>query len=137
MLPYEWHHGDRTSGAFLGLGGSDESFLSVWLPIMDRRIQEARVNSHLPVVELIYFKGCPNVESARANLRTALSEKGLTPEWREWDQTDDSAPARVKQYGSPTVLVDDEDVTGAESVAAMACTASGAPSADQILRALG
>lgn len=104
---------------------------------MDRRIQEARVNSHLPVVELIYFTGCPNVESARANLRTALSAKGLTPEWREWDQMDDSAPARVKQYGSPTVLVDDEDVTGAESVAAMACRASGAPTADQILRALG
>ncbi len=95
------------------------------------------MNSHLPAVELIYFTGCPNVESARANLRTALSAKGLTPEWREWNQTDADAPARVKQYGSPTVLVDDQDVTGAESVAAMACRASGAPSADEILRALG
>ena len=95
------------------------------------------MTSHLPAVELIYFTGCPNVESARTNLRTALSAKGLTPEWREWDQKEANAPARVKQYGSPTVLVDDEDVTGAESVAAMACRSSGAPSADQILRALG
>lgn len=95
------------------------------------------MDTHPPVVELIYFTGCPNVESARANLRTALSAKGLTPEWREWNQTDTDAPARVKQYGSPTVLVDDQDVTGAESVAAMACRASGAPSADEILDALG
>ncbi len=95
------------------------------------------MDTHLPEVELIYFTGCPNVESARDNLRTALSTKGLTPEWREWNQTDADAPARVKQYGSPTVLVDDEDVTGAESVAAMACIASGAPTADQIRRALG
>jgi len=95
------------------------------------------VNTHLPSVELIYFTGCPHVESARTNLRTALSAKGLTTEWREWDQLDADAPARVKQYGSPTVLVDDEDVTGAESVAAMACRGSGAPSVDQILRVLG
>lgn len=95
------------------------------------------MNTHPPSVELIYFPGCPNIESARANLRTALSAKGLPTEWREWNQLDASAPARVKQYGSPTVLVDDEDVAGAESVAAMACRASGAPSADQILRALG
>ena len=95
------------------------------------------MNSHLPEVELVYFTGCPNVESARANLRAALSAKGLTPEWREWNQTDADTPARVKQYGSPTVLVDDQDVSGAESVAAMACRASGAPSVDRILRALG
>ncbi len=94
------------------------------------------MDTHSPSVELIYFTGCPNVESARANLRAALSAKGLTPEWREWNQTDAGAPARVMQYGSPTVLVDDEDVAGAESVAAMACRASGAPSADEILDAL-
>ena len=95
------------------------------------------MDTHTPAVELIYFAGCPNVESARANIRAALSAKDLTPEWREWDQMDAGAPARVKQYGSPTVLVDDKDVTGAESVAAMACRASGAPSVEQILLALG
>ncbi len=95
------------------------------------------MDTHSAVVELIYFTDCPNIESARANLRTALSAKGLPTEWREWNQLDANAPARVKQYGSPTVLIDDQDVAGAESVAAMACRASGAPSVDQILSVLG
>jgi hypothetical protein len=88
-------------------------------------------------VEIVYFTGCPNVESARANVQAALAQKGLPPEWREWDQTDPDVPARVMQYGSPTVLVDDQDVSGNEPVGAMACNSSGAPSTDQIIQALG
>ena len=95
------------------------------------------MDTHDPSVELIYFTGCPHVESARTNLRAALSAKGLPTEWREWNQTDAGAPARVMQYGSPTVLVDDKDVTGAEPVAAMSCRSSGAPAVDQILHVLG
>ena len=95
------------------------------------------MNAPSPAVELVYFTGCPHVESARANLRAALSAKGQPPVWREWNQLDTSAPDHVKQYGSPTVLVNNEDVAGVESLAAMTCRASGAPSVDQILEALG
>jgi hypothetical protein len=95
------------------------------------------MNAPSPAVELVYFTGCPNVESARANLRAAFAAKGLPPEWREWDQMANDVPARVTQYGSPTVLVDDEDVSGGEQVTGMACNSHGAPSVRQILGALG
>ena len=88
-------------------------------------------------VELIYFTGCPNVDTARANISAALSAKGWSPDWREWNQMDTGAPERVKQYGSPTVLVDGRDVSEAESVPAMACRTDGAPSVEQILQAMG
>ncbi len=88
-------------------------------------------------VELIYFAGCPNVDTARANIRAALSAKGLSPAWRERNQLDEGVPDRVKQYGSPTVLVDGRDVAETELVSAMACRTDGAPSVEQILSALG
>ena len=94
------------------------------------------MNPTSSTVEIVYFTGCPNVESARANVQAALAEKGLPPEWREWDQLDPNTPPRVKQYGSPTVLVNDEDVSENELVTGMACISIGAPSADQILQAL-
>lgn len=90
-----------------------------------------------PRIELVYFTGCPNVEDARSNIKEALSARGLPLEWDEWDQVEDNTPDRVKQYGSPTVLVDDRDVTGTEPAGAMACCAGGAPKVDQILHALG
>ncbi len=88
--------------------------------------------------ELIYFDGCPNADDARDNLRAALEAEGLPPEWQEWNQHDPQAPERVKQHGSPTVLVDGRDVTGLEvGVAASACRADGVPSVDTIRTALG
>ncbi len=88
-------------------------------------------------IELVYFDGCPNVDAARANIRAALEAADLPPTWREWNQSDPSAPAYVKQYGSPTVLVDGRDVTGVEAgVAASACRADGAPSAKMIRLAM-
>ena len=81
-------------------------------------------------IELVYFDGCPNVDDARANIRAALEAADLPPTWREWNQHDPNAPEYVKQYGSPTVLVDGRDVTGEEpGMAGSACRADGAPSA--------
>ncbi len=88
-------------------------------------------------IELIYFDSCPNAEAARVNLRQALETLHLPPSWQEWEQGDSSAPGHVKQYGSPTILVDGRDVTGVGAgVAAAACRADGAPSAETILTAL-
>jgi len=64
-------------------------------------------------VELIYDADCPNVEAAREQLRRAFQELGKSPAWREWDRVSPSSPAHARQYGSPTILVDGEDVTGA------------------------
>ena len=82
-----------------------------------------------PRIELVYFDGCPNASQARDNLREAVgaSSQGLT--WSEWNLMDESTPAGFRRFGSPTVLVNGEDVTG-ESVgtAAMACRVDGVPS---------
>jgi hypothetical protein len=63
-------------------------------------------------IELIYFEGCPNVDVARKSLRAACSALGARADWKEWDQNDDSIPDYVKDFGSPSILVDGKDVAG-------------------------
>ena len=85
-------------------------------------------------IELVYFEGCPNVEDARRNLREALVSSGEATTWTEWDNQSESTPEAYRRYGSPTVLVDGTDVTGASREnEAMACRADGAPSVSAIL----
>lgn len=84
-------------------------------------------------IELVYFDGCPNAARARENLASLL-EPGS---WMEWNLAAEETPAAFRRFGSPTVLVDGVDVTGADGGnAAMACRADGAPSVDVIQRAL-
>jgi len=64
-------------------------------------------------VELIYDASCPNVRTARAHLLQAFARAGLPPRWREWEREAPDSPPRVRRYGSPTILVDGEDVSGA------------------------
>jgi hypothetical protein len=63
-------------------------------------------------IELVYFDGCPHVESAREALREALALSGLPPRWSEWNQDDPAAPEHVHRYASPTILIEGRDVTG-------------------------
>ena len=63
-------------------------------------------------IELIYEETCPNVEAARNQLKTALEQAGLEPAWLEWEVSDPRAPEYSRQYGSPTILVDERDVSG-------------------------
>jgi hypothetical protein len=90
-----------------------------------------------PLVELIYFSGCPHVEAARTALRAALEQVGQTPVWQEWDQTRPGAPAHVHGLGSPTILVERRDVTGASiPTTGRACRADGIPTPAVIAAAL-
>ena len=90
-----------------------------------------------PIVELVYFGSCPNVDVARQALKDALSSLGLSPGWQEWDQEDPTTPARLRGYGSPTVLIGGRDVRGGSPASeGLACRADGAPSADEIRRVL-
>lgn len=89
-------------------------------------------------IDLVYFDGCPNAERARENLRAALEGSGRVAEWSEWDLMAASTPDEYRQHGSPTILVDGKDVTGAGAEAvAMACRADGAPSVAAIRDRLG
>lgn len=90
-----------------------------------------------PAVELVYFGSCPGVGPARQALKDALSSLGLAPGWQEWNLEDETTPARVRGYGSPTVLIGGRDVRGGSAASeGLACRADGAPSADEIRRAL-
>lgn len=61
-------------------------------------------------VELIYDTNCPNVKKARLQLLRAFAESGLPPKWQEWDRGSPESPAHVRSYGSPTILVNGQDV---------------------------
>ena len=88
-------------------------------------------------LELVYFSGCPNVEAARDNIRAALGEVGGHDEWAEWDLEEAATPDRYKAFGSPTVLVDGQDVLGSPGTGTgLSCSAGGAPSVPQIVEAL-
>lgn len=99
----------------------------------------------MKTVELVYFKGCPHVEDAREQLLRAIAEAGLDKKWTEWDRDDPSCPASLKGFGSPTILVDGKDVTGAAPTGdGASCRSyidehghvSGAPPLSSILAAL-
>ena len=64
-------------------------------------------------VELVLDRDCPNVEAARMQLRRAFETIGETASWQEWDRDDPTCPAYARAFGSPTILVDREDVSGA------------------------
>ena len=66
----------------------------------------------MSTVELIYDRECPNVTAVRRQLLTVFTALGLTPRWIEWDRADPASPGHVRQFGSPTVLVNGHDVAG-------------------------
>lgn len=72
-------------------------------------------------VELIYESGCPNVADTRANLLRAFSETQLPAKWTEWDAASPDSPDRVRGFGSPTVLVDGNDITGQTRTGTSCC----------------
>src|SRR5262252_7833035 len=63
-------------------------------------------------VQLIAFTGCPNADAAREALRRSLKLAGLEPVFEEIDSTAPEAPDQFRERGSPTVLIDGEDVAG-------------------------
>ncbi len=97
----------------------------------------------MPSVELIYDRACPNVPEARANLLRAFTEVGLRPRWSEHVFEDPSAPPAARGFGSPTILVDGREISGAEPAGSGCCrlydgagALARAPSAAMIATAL-
>jgi hypothetical protein len=88
-------------------------------------------------VELIYHAGCAAADPARRNLAAAHDLLGLPHDWREWDIEAPDAPPYVRQWPSPTVLVNGRDVNGsAPADVAAACRLAGAPGTDTIEEAI-
>jgi hypothetical protein len=61
-------------------------------------------------VELVYDPGCPHVDGARDVLTRALQDAGAPAVWTEWSTADEDCPENRRGYGSPTILVNGEDV---------------------------
>lgn len=96
----------------------------------------------MATVELLYFPDCPNVPAARDQLRRAFEAIGASPKWTEVDVTAEGAPAYARGYGSPSILVDGQDVTGAAPGVGSSCRiyvgsdVRGVPPLDVIVAAL-
>ena len=66
--------------------------------------------SSTPLVEVLYFDGCPNHEPALALVERLSRELGIEPELRLVNVRDQLAAARLRFLGSPTVRVGGIDV---------------------------
>lgn len=64
----------------------------------------------MPKVELIYDADCPNIKETRAQLLCSFKKAGLTPRWQEWERSAPESPEYVKHYGSPTILINGQDI---------------------------
>ena len=63
-------------------------------------------------VELIYDADCPNIQLSRQQLLNAFAKVGVPAQWTEWERADPDAPAYTQNVGSPTILVNGQDVAG-------------------------
>ena len=62
------------------------------------------------VVEVLYFDGCPNHESALELIERLGRELGVEPEVRLVNVPNQEAAQRLRFLGSPTIRVDGRDV---------------------------
>lgn len=93
----------------------------------------------MPRVDVIYFRGCPHVDAARAHVARAFAMTGLPQSWEEHDLGSPGVPADLRRYGSPTILVDGRDVVQAEQSDSISCRVygrDGVPSVACIAQAL-
>lgn len=72
-------------------------------------------------VQLLFFPGCPNADGARAALRRCLADTGLPAAIEEIDVTAASTPAHLRDWGSPTILIEGVDVGGQVAPTGASC----------------
>lgn len=63
-----------------------------------------------PLVEILYFDGCPNYEGAQALVERVAAELELDPEIRLVNVPDAETAERLRFLGSPTIRVGGRDV---------------------------
>jgi hypothetical protein len=71
---------------------------------------EANAAGRGPLVEILYFDGCPNHHPALALVERVSRELGIEAEIRLVNVPDQESARRVRFLGSPTIRVDGRDV---------------------------
>jgi len=79
-------------------------------PVPNEAAEEATVAGRGPLVEILYFDGCPNHHPAIALVERVSRELGLDPELELVNVPDQEAAQRLRFLGSPTVRVGGRDV---------------------------
>ena len=79
-----------------------------------------------PRIQFLHFDGCPLADAARAELELALAECGIDT-YEDIDILRASVPKELRAWGSPTILVDGEDVSGERRPDEVACRIYDAP----------
>lgn len=69
-------------------------------------------------VDILYFHGCPNHQPTVQRVRDVINRLGITAEVREVELTPNDDPVAMKFIGSPTVLIDGQDVDPAQRTGA-------------------
>ncbi len=95
-------------------------------------------------IEILYVADCPNLNSTRQHLDTALQAAGITANIRQTEINDADTAARLDMRGSPTVIINGRDaVTSDARAGSLSCRLyaagagiQGAPSVDQLTEAL-
>lgn len=73
-----------------------------------------------PKIQLLVFDGCPLAPAARLALQQAIEVVGPL-EYEEIDILDPQTPEDLRDWGSPTILVNGRDVTGASKGDGVGC----------------
>ncbi len=103
------------------------------------------MNTSIPQVkiELIFDADCPNVPQAREVLLRALKKLDMDCLWQEWERSDSACPGYARSYGSPTILVNEKDVSQSSHNESACCRVylentefKGCPSVDDVVSAL-
>ena len=92
-------------------------------------------------IQLLSFPGCPNVEETREALLTALENLSLEAAVIEdVNVHDPKTPDNLRNYPSPSILIDGKDIEGYDPNGAAACRiydgAGGVPGVEKITAAL-
>ena len=90
-------------------------------------------------IQFLAFSGCPLAAPARDNLKKALLDSGIAS-FEEVDILDPNSPSGLRDWGSPTILVNGSDVTGEPKGNSVSCrvysTPGGVPDVQTIIDSL-
>ena len=95
-------------------------------------------------IQLLSHPGCPNASAAREQILKACVIAGVAAEIEEIDTMSEATPEQLRGWGSPTVLIDGEDLVGESPSGRASCRlyrggdgeSSGAPTVSLLVTVL-